>query len=166
MTGVKRKSGGHRPGAGRKPLPTEVKHIKGTLQKSRTQPEPQPEGTLGEPPAYMAETAKEAWHYAIEHAPLGLLTALDGAVLERWANCAGMYREALGKINQAGVSAMLIKAPNGTLRRSPLMDVIRDLASEMRGYEDEMGFTPAARTRVSVLPRATMEHDPWDDIAG
>ena len=166
MTGVKGKSGGHRPGAGRKPLPTEVKRIKGTLQKSRTQPEPQPEGTLAEPPAYMSQTAKEAWHYAIAHAPAGLLTALDGAVLERWANCAGMYREALGKINQAGVSAMLIKAPNGTLRRSPLMDVIRDLASEMRGYEAEMGFTPAARTRVSVLPRATMEHDPWDDIAG
>ena len=166
MTGVKGKSGGHRPGAGRKPLPTEVKRIKGTLQKSRTQPEPQPEGTLNEPPAYMAETAKEAWHYAIEHAPLGLLTALDGAVLERWANCAGMYREALGKINQAGVSAMLIKAPNGALRRSPLMDVIRDLAAEMKGYEAEMGFTPAARTRVAVSGTKGQEHNPWDDIAG
>ena len=94
------------------------------------------------------------------------VNALDGAVLERWANCAGMYREALGKINQAGVSAMLIKAPNGTLRRSPLMDVIRDLASEMKGYEAEMGFTPAARTRVAVSGTKAQGHDPWDDIVG
>ena len=39
-----------------------------------------------------------------------------------------MYREALTKINRAGVSGMLIKTPSGILRRSPLMDVIRDLA--------------------------------------
>ena len=75
MTGEKGKRGGSRPGAGRKPLPTEVKRIKGTLQKSRTRPEPQPEGTLSEPPAYMSETAKEAWHYALQHAPVGLLTS-------------------------------------------------------------------------------------------
>lgn len=30
------------------------------------------------------------------------------------------------------------------------MDVIRDLAQEMKGYESEMGFTPASRSRVQI----------------
>ncbi len=111
----------------------------------------------------MSETAIDTCHYALQHAPAGFLTALDSAVLERWANCAGMYREALAKINQAGVSAMLIKTPNGMLRRSPLMDVIRGLALEMKGYEAEMGFTPAARTRVATHVSAKTD-DPWADF--
>ncbi len=153
--------------AGRKPLPVAVKKIKGTLQKCRTNDhEPKPVGTLGEPPEYMSDNAKEAWRYAVQHAPPGLLSALDAAVLERWANCAGMYREALAKINRSGVSGMLIKTPSGILRRSPLMDVIRDLALEMKGYEAEMGFTPASRSRVQVAQESQHTNDPWADIAG
>ena len=160
-------AGGKRTGAGRKPLPTAIKTVKGTLQKCRTNPnELKPVGVLGEPPEYMSDNAKEAWRYAVEQAPPGLLSALDGAVLERWANCAGMYREALAKINRTGVSGMLIKTPSGILRRSPLMDVIRDLALEMKGYEAEMGFTPASRSRVQVAQALPHADDPWADIAG
>ena len=152
---------------GRKPLPVAVKKIRGTLQKCRTNPrEPKPTGTLSTPPEYMSDAAKQAWQYAVENSPPGLLSALDGAVLERWANCSGMYRETLSKINRAGVSGMIIKTPSGILRRSPLMGVIRDLALEMKGYETEMGFTPAARSRVSVQAPTAGDHDPWDDIAG
>ena len=153
--------------AGRKPLPVAVKKIKGTLQKCRTNPnEPKPAGILCDPPEYMSESAKEAWRYAVANSPPGLLSALDGAVLERWANCSGLYREALSKINLAGVSGMLVKTPSGILRRSPLMDVIRDLALEMRGYESEMGFTPASRSRVQVAQAALSTDNPWADIAG
>ncbi len=151
--------------AGRKPLPTTVKKIKGTLQKCRINPrEPKPVGDLVEPPAYMSEGAKEAWHYAVANSPSGLLSALDGAVLERWANCSGMYREVLAKINQSGISGMLMKTPSGILRRSPLMDVIRDLAMEMKGYETELGFTPASRSRVATNIPVLAENDPWADF--
>ena len=70
---------------------------------------------------------KEAWNYALANSPPGLLSALDGAVLERWANCSGLYCDALSKINKAGVPGMIIKTPSGILRRSPLMDVIRGI---------------------------------------
>jgi P27 family predicted phage terminase small subunit len=153
--------------AGRKPLPVAVKKIKGTLQKCRLNPnEPRPHGALGEPPEYMSEIAKEAWTYAVENAPSGLLSSLDASVLERWANCAGLYREALSKINRSGVAGMIIKTPSGILRRSPLMDVIRDLAQEMKGYESEMGFTPASRSRVQLAQESKPSDDPWADIAG
>jgi P27 family predicted phage terminase small subunit len=153
--------------AGRKPLPMAVKTIKGTVQKCRTNPrEPKPTGALCTAPPYMSDSAKEAWDYAIANSPPGLLSALDGAVLERWANCSGLYREALSKINRAGVSGMIIKTPSGILRRSPLMDVIRDLAMEMKGYETEMGFTPASRSRISTSSDAAKDRDPWSEIAG
>ena len=152
---------------GRKPLPVAVKKIKGTLQKCRTNPhEPKSTRQLGEPPEYMSDIAKEAWTYAVENAPAGLLSSLDASVLERWANCAGLYREALSKINRSGVAGMIIKTPSGILRRSPLMDVIRDLAQEMKGYESEMGFTPASRSRVQVPQEAVDKNDPWSEIAG
>jgi len=153
--------------AGRKPLPVAVKKIKGTLQKCRTNAkEPRPQGRLGEPPEYMSEIAKEAWTYAVQNAPPGLLSSLDATVLERWANCAGLYREALAKINRSGVSGMIIKTPSGILRRSPLMDVIRDLALEMKGYESEMGFTPASRSKVQVTQDHDETNDPWSEIVG
>jgi P27 family predicted phage terminase small subunit len=152
---------------GRKPLPAVVKKIKGTLQKCRTNPrEPRPTGALCTPPEYMSDSAKEAWNYAVANSPPGLLSPLDGAVLERWSNCSGLYREALSKINRAGVSGMIIKTPSGILRRSPLMDVIRDLALEMKGYEAEMGFTPASRSRISMPTESLNDRDPWADIAG
>lgn len=152
---------------GRKTLPVVVKEIKGTLQKCRTNPrEPKPTTALCTPPDYMSESAKEAWNYAVANSPPGLLSALDGAVLERWANCSGLYREALSKINKAGVAGMIVKTPSGILRRSPLMDVIRDLALEMKGYEAEMGFTPAARSRISLPADSTNDSDPWSEIAG
>ena len=113
----------------------------------------------------MSDIAKEAWSYAVQNAPPGLLSSLDASVLERWANCAGLYREALAKINRSGVAGMIIKTPSGILRRSPLMDVIRDLALEMKGYESEMGFTPASRSKVSVSQsQSENSADPWADI--
>ncbi|WP_297504764.1 phage terminase small subunit P27 family [Ferrovum sp.] len=160
-------AGGKRDGAGRKPLPVAVKKIKGTLQKCRTNPHaPKSTGMLCTPPEYMSDAAKEAWNYAVANSPPGLLSALDGAVLERWANCSGMYREALAKINRAGMAGMIVKTPSGILRRSPLMEVIRDLALEMKGYEAEMGFTPAARSRISMPADTAKNDDPWADIAG
>jgi len=44
--------------------------------------------------------------------------------------------------------------------------VIRDLALEMKGYESEMGFTPASRSRVRVPQESADRSDPWAEIAG
>jgi phage terminase small subunit len=46
------------------------------------------------------------------------------------------------------------------------MDVIRELAMEMKVYETEMGFTPAARSRISAPSDTPRDNDPWADIAG
>ena len=106
--------------AGRKPLPTAIKKLKGTLQKCRTNPhEPQPAGDLVDPPEYMADGAKQAWRYAIESAPEHLLRRLDMSVLEVWSCAADLYRKAQIGIIKTG---LLIKAPNtGVPMQSPYL---------------------------------------------
>ncbi len=146
--------------AGRKPLPTAVKKIKGTLQKCRTNlREPKPEGDLVEPPEYMTEGAKSAWRYALECSPPGLLRKLDMSILEVWASAADLYRKAQAGITKTGI---LIKAPNsGVPMQSPYLAIANKQAQIMTKAATEMGFTPASRSRVSLPMEATEEHDPW-----
>ena len=152
--------------AGRKPLPTAVKRLKGTLQKCRTNPkEPQPAGVLVEPPEYMSDGAKQAWRYAIECAPPQLLRQLDMSVLEVWASAADLYRKAQIGLNKSG---LLVKAPNtGVVMQSPYLAIANKQAQIMTKAATEMGFTPASRSRVTLpMEAADDDLDPWADIAG
>jgi P27 family predicted phage terminase small subunit len=152
--------------AGRKPLPTEVKRLKGTLQKCRSNPlEPQPEGDLVEPPEYMTEGAKSAWSYALECAPPQLLRRLDMSVLEIWACAADLYRQAQAGISETG---LLVKAPlTGVPIQSPYLAIANKQAQIMTRAAIEMGFTPASRSRVSIpVDSTTQGHDPWSEISG
>ena len=116
--------------AGRKPLPTEIKKLRGTLQKCRTNPhEPQPQGDLVAPPEYMSDGAKQAWRYAIESAPEHLLRKLDMSVLEVWSCAADLYRKAQIGITKTG---LLIKAPNtGVPMQSPYLAIANKQAQIM-----------------------------------
>ena len=152
--------------AGRKPLPTTIKRIKGTLQKSRLNlREPKPEGELVDPPDYMPEGAKSAWRYALECAPPHLLKRLDMSVLEVWACAADLYRKAQTGIAKTG---LLVKAPNtGVPMQSPYLAIANKQAQIMTKAAIEMGFTPASRSRVSLpMEAADQDMDPWADIAG
>jgi len=151
--------------AGRKPLPTAVKKIRGTLQKCRTNnQEPQPQGDLVEPPDYMSEGAKLAWRYAIGSAPEHLLRRLDMSVLEVWSCAADLYRKAQVGLNKTG---LLMKSPNtGVPMQSPYLAIANKHAQIMTKAAVEMGFTPASRSRITLPEQAKGDLDPWADIAG
>ncbi len=110
------------------------------------------EDTWSTPPESLSDSAKAAWAYVVHHAPPDVLHALDAAVLERWAKCAGRYRETAAQLSQAGISAFLIRTPSGEVQCSPLRDRMRTLSEKMRSYEIQMGFTPMARRRMSAHP--------------
>ena len=152
--------------AGRKPLPTKVKQIQGTLHKCRTnRREPKPQGDLVDPPDDLPEGAKAAWRYALECAPPHLLRKLDMSVLEIWACAADLYRKAQTGIAKTG---LLVKAPNtGVPMQSPYLAIANKQAQIMTKAATEMGFTPASRSRVTLPMEATDDDlDPWADIAG
>ncbi len=73
MAGKPGRSGGTRTGAGRKPLPTAIKAVKGTLRKERTNPaEPGLTATLADPPLQMREAAADLWRYLVGNTPAGV----------------------------------------------------------------------------------------------
>ena len=151
---------------GRKPLPTKIKQLKGTLQKCRiNHREPKPEGDLVAAPDYMSEGAKAAWRYALECAPPHLLKRLDMSVLEVWACAADLYRKAQAGISKTG---LLVKAPNtGVPMQSPYLAIANKQAQIMTKAAIEMGFTPASRSRVALPAEVgDKDLDDWSAIVG
>ena len=72
---------------GRKPKPTHLHVIEGTFDVSRhskrLKSEPKPVGTLKDPPAWFTTEQREVWAYGLQHAPAGLLKAIDLGPMSR-----------------------------------------------------------------------------------
>ena len=69
--------------AGRKPLPTHLKMVRGTLQKCRMNPdEPTPDPEIPDAPPHLSPEAREEWErLALELYELGILSTIDRAAL-------------------------------------------------------------------------------------
>src|SRR5262245_20159876 len=133
--------GGH--GSGGHPMPTALKVLRGKGKVNRR--EPQPVGDLREPPAHFDAEMRDAWSYAIEHAPPGLLKRLDSSVLETWVTAHVLYRRALAAINQHGMTAT---TPSGYEVQSAHVAILNKQAMILLKTIDHLGFSPASRSRV------------------
>jgi P27 family predicted phage terminase small subunit len=136
---------------GRKPVPTYLKVIRGNPGKRPlNEHEPKPIGDLNEPPTWMSKSQRAGWRYAIQHAPPGLLKKLDRSVLTAWVVAEDLHRKASEMLEQHG---LLIKAPNSGLPiQSPYLPVVNRQASIMLKAVEQLGFSPASRSRVQIEP--------------
>ncbi len=136
---------------GAKPTPTYLRVITGNPGKRPlNQDEPQPVGDLNETPAWLTESQRAGWAYAIEHAPRGLLKHLDRSVLVVWVVAEDCHRQAAQEVSRLG---MLVKAPNtGVPMQSPFMAIMNKQAHIMLNAAAQMGFTPSSRSQISVEP--------------
>lgn len=132
---------------GRKPKPTALHKIEGTLRKARhadREGEPVAVGKLDEPPAWLTETQKVGWAYALEHAPAGVLARIDRAVLSIWVIAEDLHRQAAEKCG----SNLIIKSPiKGEAMQNPYLAVLNKQALIMLKAAGELGFSPASRPR-------------------
>jgi P27 family predicted phage terminase small subunit len=148
--------------AGRKPKPTALKLIQGTLRKDRANMrEPKPSGDLLEPPTYFSTEQSEVWNYAIANAPKGLLKRLDISILEIWVTAYVTYRESALKVKQLG---QVIKSPSGYPIVNPYLSNMNKQAGIMMKASAEMGFTPTSRSKI-VLAEEAIDDDPWAVLA-
>ena len=149
---------------GRKPVPTHLKVIRGNPGKrALNKNEPQPVGDLLEPPDWMSEAQKHGWSYAIENAPRGLLRKLDRSVLTAWVVAEDLHRRATEQVDKFGI---LTKAPNtGVPMQSPYLPVVNKQAQLMLKAAEQLGFSPASRSRIQLLDAVTGSvEDEWDDL--
>lgn len=133
--------------------PTAVKKLQGTLQPCRTNPdEPVPQFPLKKikAPDYLDKRAQDLWTFAIAQAPEELLTSLDFAVFSCWADTMSKIIECQNIIDVEGA---FILTEAGTSKPHPALKMQNELKVILRGYLTELGFTPASRSKVSVIKK-------------
>jgi P27 family predicted phage terminase small subunit len=110
--------------------------------------EPQPDGDLTEPPEFLSNRAKEIWRSTLKLVPEGLLRKLDSSVFERWCVAKELYETSYKKVCESG--QVIASGKRGAFQYNPFLITMNQAAKHMRAASDEMGFSPAARTRVQV----------------
>lgn len=135
---------------GRKPTPTHLKIVSGNPgRRPLPQNEPMPVGDLNESPEWLTESQKAGWRYVIEHAPKGLLKPLDSALLVLWVVAEDIHRQAAESLAESG--SLTTPGSMGQPVPSPYLHIMASQCQIMFKAAAEMGFSPAARTRIQVV---------------
>ena len=155
--------------------PTHLKKLQGTLNATRLNKyEPQVEQELDPvPPAFLTPGQREGWAYVMRHAPRGLLTGLDRAVLVTWVEAEDRHRTAMlqqAQLDMGNKMPLLTKGKDGFPAPSPYLRIMNHAALIMLRCVNELGFSPAARPRIQLIPGhgppvIDGELDPWDELA-
>jgi P27 family predicted phage terminase small subunit len=154
---------------GRRPKPTALHHLHGTYNltdhgRSRAT-EPVPEGDLDQAPPWFTPPQREAWRYALDHAPKGVLKKIDLSMLVAWVEAFDRHRIAMEmqtKLDTDASLKLLIRTPQGLIP-SPYNDILDKTAKKMFRAAAELGFSPAARPRIHTVPDGTKDdaNNPW-----
>ncbi|MEW6132079.1 MAG: P27 family phage terminase small subunit [Pseudomonadota bacterium] len=136
---------------GRKKTPTLLKIISGRPASELPQHEPKVEGDIGAAPEWFSPSQREAWDYAVQHAPAGLLKSLDESILTAWTLAFDAMRQASEKIKTA--------VDNDEFRA--LSRVLAQQSGILVRTSSELGFSPASRARVAVAP-VEREKNPFE----
>jgi P27 family predicted phage terminase small subunit len=134
-----------------------LKILRGNPGQRRLRPEPEPaiEPACPEPPSYVTGHAAEEWrNVAPELFRMRMLTRVDTACLAAYCTSYARWRLALELLtreaaNDPATRGLTVKVRDGSHRRSPLVKIARDAASDMLLYAREFGLTAAARSRLA-----------------
>jgi P27 family predicted phage terminase small subunit len=135
---------------GRPPIPIAVHIAAGTFRPNRHGSSPQPGAAIPKAPAGMNKDARKLWRYfAARLAKVRVLTELDGEALAIYCSAAARRAKAEAEIARTGE---VIKTPAGFAAVSPWLSVQQKAAELMLRYGQELGLSPAARTRLKTSP--------------
>jgi P27 family predicted phage terminase small subunit len=158
---------------GRKPIPTDLHKLRGTLNPTRhgkgRSGEPEAVGDLPpEPPGWMSEGQQASWRYAAEHAPRGILKPIDRGILAVWVEAEERHRTATmmqSQLDQGTKLPLLTKTKDGTAIASPYLSILNRAAAIMIKAASELGFSPAARPRLAQATQDLPDlHSPWAQL--
>ncbi len=145
--------------------PTAVKAMQGTLRPDRVnRDEPIPDTFLDqvEPPDYLGDDAKDCWRYAVKMAPREMLTSLDFAVLATWADTQGKIMECERELQRTGL--FIYDEKKGYSLPSKVLTEQTQLKMALLRCMNELGFTPASRSKVSVRKKGDDAANPFMDL--
>jgi P27 family predicted phage terminase small subunit len=148
--------------AGRKPLPTHLKLVKGTARPHRlNQAEPKPVVAVPEPPEHLDVEARAKF---IEMAELlarhGVMTELDAGALARYVVIWRRWLETEAEVKRRGP---VVKTSNDNIIQNPFLTVANKCLAQMAQIESEFGLTPSSRSRIRMAEPAETT-DPFEDF--
>lgn len=146
---------------GRKPLPTQLKLVKGTARPHRMNPgEPKPVVTTPPPPDHLDERAAAKFTEMAELlARHGVMTELDVGALARYVVIWRRWLEAEAEVKRRGP---VVKTSNDNIIQNPFLAVANKCLAQMGQIEAEFGMTPSSRSRVRMA-EPTDSRDPFED---
>ena len=145
--------------------PTALKVLKGTFRKDRAnlkEPIISKDVDRPEPPEHFTERAVKQWWNTIDNLPKGVIKELDLTTLIA-------YHEAEDYAHQAYINlqafGMMTISPNGFLVTSSYSTEYHKYSLLRLKLAQELGFTPASRSKIIADVPDAPASDPWADMA-
>jgi P27 family predicted phage terminase small subunit len=147
---------------GRPRKPDAIKRRQGTLRKHR-QNKHEPQLPVGAPPipAHLDALAREEWHRLVAMAlKARVLTEADRSILEIAACAYAVWRVAIDVIRAEGLTYETTNTTGGSvIKARPEAAIESDAWRRYKAAVVELGFTPAARSKVNAIDPSE-EEDP------
>ena len=138
---------------GRKPIPTQIKKMQGTLEKSRVnKAEPDLPVSIPKIPDYFDKYAIEAFEFlGVKTYEMRIVTEADKMALELLAESYSEYRKAIEIIKDKGLTYSIRDRSGNEIIKPRPENLIKDKAmNRMRSLLTEFGLTPSSRARVNA----------------
>lgn len=142
-------------GKGRKKIPTRLKELQGTVEKSRlVENEMTAElcQAIPEPPEWLSEIAKQEWDkVTLELFNKQMLHRIDLRLIEAYCNAIALHIETEQMLRDKG-RIQIFKNPDGTLKHMqavPYQKIANDALDRALKIATQFGMTPTARTSIS-----------------
>lgn len=127
-------------------VPTALKKLHGNPGRRRLPAhEPEGQGELWAPPPWFDDEQRAQWHYALDHAPPGLLSGTDREALVVWCVACVEHARAVVEVRLRG---QVVKTKDGNVIQNPFLPIVNRQAIIMLKAGGELGFSPAARAHL------------------
>lgn len=145
---------------GRAPKPTRLKVLEGTFRKDKApKNEPSPRPVAPKKPSWLTGAGGRLWKkLAPKLLELGLLTEIDGEALAALCLHYHLMTEAAKSIKKEGITTI---DERGLPRKHPLLQVLRDNSTAMKGYLLQFGLTPSARSKIDLPELDEMDENEY-----
>ena len=143
------------------PEPTVLKVIKGNPGKRPLNVrEPKPKPIKPTCPAWLDAEAKREWKRIVpELDSLGLLGKIDRAALAGYCECWSQWQQASRILQEKGLT---FKTPSGYMQQRPEVSIAQKSLSLLKGFCQEFGLTPSARSRIQTPEADDGQESPFD----
>ena len=109
--------------------------------------EPPGVGDIWQSPDWFDDEQREVWRYAVDHAPIGLLSGSDRDVMSVWVCAVVEHRRAAKEVARLG---QVVQRSDGTVGINPYMRVMNAQAQIILRTCQEIGYSPAARAHLGA----------------